>query len=74
VAAEERDGGIAQGVDQAERKPMIEGLIAGTLVGMADTRQGKNGTSYALAKVKAVAADGDSFIVNVIAFSTEAGA
>jgi single-stranded DNA-binding protein len=53
---------------------MIEGLIAGTLVGLAETRQGKNGTSYALAKVKAAAADGDSFIVNVIAFSTEASA
>jgi hypothetical protein len=50
---------------------MIEGLIAGTLVGLAETRHGMNGTSYALAKVKAVAADGDGFIVNVIAFSTQ---
>jgi hypothetical protein len=53
---------------------MIEGLISGTLVGLAENRQGKNGTSYALAKVKAVAADGDSFIVNVISFLTEASA
>ena len=53
---------------------MIEGLIAGTLVGLAETRQGKNGTSFALAKVKAVAADGESLIVNVIAFAAEAGA
>ena len=53
---------------------MIEGLIAGTLVGLAETRQGKNGTSFALAKVKAVAADGENLIVNVIAFAAEAGA
>jgi single-stranded DNA-binding protein len=53
---------------------MIEALIAGTLVGLAETRQGKNGTTYALAKIKALAADGDSIIVNVIAFSAEASA
>jgi single-stranded DNA-binding protein len=53
---------------------MIEGLIAGKLVGVAETRQGKNGTSFALAKVKATAGDGESLIVNVIAFSAEAGA
>ena len=53
---------------------MIEGLIAGTLVGLAETRQGKNGTSFALAKVKATAGDGESLIVNVIAFTTEASA
>lgn len=53
---------------------MIEGLIAGKLVGVAETRQGKNGTSFALAKVKASAGDGESLIVNVIAFATEASA
>jgi len=53
---------------------MIEGLIAGKLVGIAETRQGKNGTSFALAKVKATAGDGESLIVNVIAFATEASA
>lgn len=53
---------------------MIEGLIAGTLVGLAETRQGKNDTTYALAKVKATAGDGESLIVNVIAFAAEAGA
>jgi single-stranded DNA-binding protein len=53
---------------------MIEGLIAGKLVGVAETRQGKNGTSFALAKVKASAGDGESLIVNVIAFAAEAGA
>jgi single-stranded DNA-binding protein len=53
---------------------MIDGLIAGTLVGLAETRQGKNGTSFALAKVKAVAGDGESLMVNVIAFATVASA
>ncbi|MBC7917589.1 MAG: single-stranded DNA-binding protein [Rhodoferax sp.] len=53
---------------------MIEGLIAGTLVGLAETRQGKNDTRFALAKVKAVAGDGESLMVNVIAFAAEASA
>jgi len=53
---------------------MIEGLIAGKLVGVAETRQGKHGTSFALAKVKASAGDGESLIVNVIAFAAEASA
>jgi len=51
---------------------MIEGLIAGKLVGLAETRQGKNGSAFALAKVKASAGDGESLIVNVIAFAAEA--
>ena len=53
---------------------MIEGLIAGTLVGLAETRKGKNDTNFSLAKVKAVAGDGESLIVNVIAFTAEASA
>ena len=53
---------------------MIEGLIAGHLVGLAETRQGKNDSTFALAKVKAIAGDGESLIVNVIAFATEASA
>lgn len=53
---------------------MIDGLIAGTLVGLAETRQGKNGTTFALAKVKATAGDGESLMVNVIAFAAEASA
>jgi single-stranded DNA-binding protein len=53
---------------------MIEGLIAGKLVGVAETRQGKNGTSFVLAKVKATAGDGESLIVNVIVFAAEASA
>nr|WP_315848950.1 single-stranded DNA-binding protein [uncultured Rhodoferax sp.] len=53
---------------------MIEGLIAGHLVGLAETRQGKNDSMFALAKVKATAGDGESLIVNVIAFAAEASA
>lgn len=53
---------------------MIEGLISGHLVGLAETRQGKNGSLFALAKVKATTDDGESLIVNVIAFATEANA
>ena len=51
---------------------MIEGLVAGTLVGLAETRQGKNGTNFVLAKVKALCGDGESLIVNVISFASEA--
>ena len=51
---------------------MIEGLVAGTLVGLAETRQGKHGSSFVLAKVKAACGDGESVIVNVISFSNEA--
>ena len=51
---------------------MIEGLVTGTLVGMAEQRQGKNESTFVLAKVKADCGDGESLIVNVIAFSAEA--
>ncbi|MDP3700738.1 MAG: single-stranded DNA-binding protein [Hylemonella sp.] len=51
---------------------MIEGLISGTLVGLAEQRQGKNDTTFVLAKVKAVPGEGESLIVNVIAFAAEA--
>ena len=50
---------------------MIEGLISGTIVGLAERRQGKSETSFVLAKVKANAGDGDSLMVNVIAFAAE---
>lgn len=53
---------------------MIEGLVVGNLVGVAETRQGKNGSAFVLAKVKASAGDGESFIVNVIVFAAEASA
>lgn len=51
---------------------MIEALVTGTLTGMAEKRQGKNETSFVVAKVKATAGDGEGLIVNVIAFSAEA--
>lgn len=51
---------------------MIEGLVTGTLVGMAEQRQGKKDTSFVVAKVKATPGEGESLIVNVIAFAAEA--
>ena len=51
---------------------MIEGLITGTLVGLAEQRQGKNDTTFVLAKVKAQPGEGEPLIVNVIAFAPEA--
>jgi len=51
---------------------MIEGLVTGTLVGMAEQRQGKNDSAFVVAKVKAAPGDGESLIVNVIAFAAEA--
>lgn len=53
---------------------MIEGLITGTLVGLAEQRQGKHETSFVVAKVKAAPGEGESLIVNVIAFTAEARA
>ena len=53
---------------------MIEGLITGTLMGLAEERQGKNDSTFVLAKVKAQPGEGESLIVNVIAFSAEARA
>lgn len=51
---------------------MIEGLVTGTLVGLAEQRQGKNETTFVLAKVKTPPGEGESLIVNVIAFAPEA--
>ncbi len=51
---------------------MIEALISGHLVGLAETRQGKNGSNFTLAKIKANTSEADPIIVNVITFSTEA--
>jgi len=53
---------------------MIEGLVSGTLMGLAEERQGKNDSAFVLAKLKATAGDGESLIVNVIAFAAEARA
>lgn len=51
---------------------MIDGLVTGTLAGLAEQRQGKNGSSFVVARVKAAPGDGESLIVNVIAFAPEA--
>lgn len=51
---------------------MIEALITGTLTSLAEQRQGKNDTTFVLAKVKAQPGEGEPLIVNVIAFAPEA--
>jgi len=53
---------------------MIEGLISGYMASMAESRQGKNGSVFVLAKVKATTDDGETLLVNVIAFAAEASA
>lgn len=51
---------------------MIDGLVSGRLVGRAELRDGKNATQFAVAKVRATAGDGESVVVNVIAFAPQA--
>ena len=51
---------------------MIDGLVAGRLYGEAEMREGKNASQFAVAKVKASAADADPVLVNVIAFAPQA--
>ncbi len=51
---------------------MIEGLVTGTLVGLAEQRQGKNDTTFVVARVKTAPGEGAPLIVNVIAFAPEA--
>lgn len=51
---------------------MIDGLVSGRLVGAAEQREGKNATRFAVAKVRASAGDGESVVVNVIAFAADA--
>ncbi len=51
---------------------MIDGLVSGRLVGTAEQREGKNATRFAVAKVRASAGDGESVVVNVIAFAADA--
>lgn len=51
---------------------MIDGLVSGRLVGVAEQRDGKNATRFAVAKVRATAGDGESVVVNVIAFAPQA--
>lgn len=47
---------------------MIDGLIAGKLLGDPEQRLGKGESRYVVAKVRAQAGDGEHLIVNVIAF------
>jgi single-stranded DNA-binding protein len=47
---------------------MIDGLIAGKLHGDPEQRLGKNGKPFVVAKVLAASSEGESLIVNVIAF------
>jgi single-stranded DNA-binding protein len=51
---------------------VIDGLVAGRIAGNAETREGKNASKYVIAKVKAMAGDGEIVAVNVIAFAPEA--
>lgn len=52
---------------------MIDGLIAGKLMGSPEQRTGKNAKPFVVAKVLASAGDGESIIVNVIAFDAGTG-
>lgn len=47
---------------------MIDGLVAGHMHGEAEMREGKNATRFAVAKVRAESADGNTLMVNVICF------
>ena len=49
---------------------MIDGLIAGRLVSAPEKRFGKADSLFVIAKLKAHAADGESYLVNVIAFDS----
>lgn len=53
---------------------MIDGLIAGRLMGDASRRVDKAGRSYSVARVLARNKADEEFIVNVIAFDAAAGA
>jgi hypothetical protein len=50
---------------------MIDGLIAGKIFGAAEERTDKNGKPFVVAKALASCGDGESVIVNVIAFDKD---
>jgi single-stranded DNA-binding protein len=50
---------------------MIDAMVAGRMFGASEPRTDKSGKAFAVAKVLAVAGDGDSVIVNVIAFDAD---
>ncbi len=52
---------------------MIDGLIAGKLLGSPERRVDKNAKPFVVAKVIATAGDGEGIIVNVIAFDGGTG-
>jgi hypothetical protein len=59
-------------IEQDEGNNVIDGLVAGKLVGEAEMCEGKNASKFVVAKVRATAGDGDLIVVNVIAFAPEA--
>lgn len=48
---------------------MIDALVSGRLVGRPTQRIAKNGSPYAIAKLRASARDGESLFLNLIAFN-----
>lgn len=53
---------------------MIEGMVAGKVVGDPESRRGKGDSEFVVAKVRAQNNDGEMVIVNVIVFSADLGA
>ncbi|MCM2339819.1 single-stranded DNA-binding protein [Rhodoferax sp.] len=47
---------------------MIDGLIAGRLIGDPERRQGKGDSSFVVARVRAQSSEGEHLMVNLIAF------
>ncbi len=52
---------------------MIDGLIAGRLIGDPEQRVGKSESRFVVAKVRAPSGDGENLLVNVIAFDEAVG-
>ncbi|APW47679.1 single-stranded DNA-binding protein [Rhodoferax antarcticus] len=52
---------------------MIDGLIAGRLIGDPEQRVGKAESRFVVAKVRAPSSDGENLMVNVIAFDEAVG-
>ena len=50
---------------------MIDALIAGRVFGDPEQRVGKAGSVFVVAKVRAQAGDGETYLVNVIAFDSQ---
>lgn len=49
---------------------MIDGLIAGRLMGDPERRQGKGETTFVVARVRAQTQEGEALMVNLIAFDS----